>query len=141
MVESLYDDYAQDTQDILDDPEGFTVAALIITPPPGSTTFGTLDPEDLDNQIRGFMGDHYTQYDPESQNPQEGLNAKITFSLKTLLEKNVITDTIDLDFENYKIAWLDPVSGNQRDFLVDRIHPTRSLSHIVLILGEIDITP
>ena len=33
------------------------------------------------------------------------------------------------------------VSGNQRDFLVDRIHPSRSLGHIVFVLGEIEITP
>ena len=137
---SLYDIARDDAEEILGDPEGYTVAALITTPPPAEVVYGTLDPEDLDNQIRGFMGDHYTQIDPESGVPQEGLNLKITFSLKTLLEKGVISSTVDLDFKNYKIAWLDPASDERRDFLVNSIQPTRSLAHIVLVLGEIDIT-
>ena len=138
---SLYDIAKEDAEDILGDPEGFTVSVLITTPPPAETTFGTLDPEDLVNQIRGFMGDHYTQLDLESGVPQAGLNAKITISLKTLSDKNVITDTVDFNFTDYKLSWLDPVKGNQRDFLVNRVHPTRSLAHIVFVLGEIEITP
>lgn len=136
---SLYDDSGEDVVDILTDPEGFTVSALITLP--DDTVFGTLDPEDLDNQIRGFMIDHYTQHDFESGEPQEGLHASISIALKTLLDKGVIADTVDLNFENVKIAWLDPVNGNRRDFLVDRIHPTRSLGHVPFILGEIEITP
>ncbi len=138
---SLFDDANDDAEDILGDPEGFTVSALITTPPPDEIVFGTLNPLDLENQIRGFMKDHYTQLDLESGVPQAGLNASIDIALKTLLSFGVITDTVDLNFTDYKFAWLDPVSGNQRDFLVDRIHPSRSLGHIVFIFGEIDITP
>lgn len=138
---SLYEDVKADSEEILGDSEGFTVSVLITTPPPAEVTFGTLDPQDLENQIRGFMGDHYTQLDLESGLPQAGLNSKIAISLKTLLDKNVIADTVDFNFTNYKLAWLDPVSGNQRDFLVNRIHPSRSLAHIVFVLGEIEITP
>ena len=136
---SLFDIARDDAKDILGDPDGFTVATLITTP--ADIVFGTLDPEDLDNQIRGFPGDHFTQYDAESMAPQAGLNAKITYSLKTLLDEGVIADTVELDFVNYQIAWLDPTSGNRRDFRVDSILPTRSLTHIVLILGDLEITP
>lgn len=136
---SLFDTARDDAEDILGDPDGFTVATLITTP--ADVTFGTLDPQDLDNQIRGFPGDHFTQYDPESMAPQAGLNAKITYSLKTLLDEGVITDTVELDFVDYQIAWLDPTSGNRRDFRIDRILPTRSLTHIVLILGDLEIIP
>lgn len=138
-MSSLYEDASEDAVDILGDSEGFTVSVLITLK--DNTEFGTLDPEDLENQIRGFMGDHYTQHDFESGEPQAGLNSKIACALKTLLDKGVITDTVDLNFEDVKMSWLDPVSGNQRDFLVDRIHPSRSLGHIVFILGEIEITP
>lgn len=136
---SLYDTANEDAEDILGDSEGFSVPVLITDRT--DVTYGTLDPQDLINQIRGFMGDHYTQLDLESGIPQAGLNAKVTISLKTLLDKGVIADTVNLDFTDYKFFWLDPVSGNQRDFLVNRIHPTRSLGHIIFILGEIEITP
>ena len=89
---SLYETANEDAESILGDSEGFTVSVLITDR--AGVEFGTLDPEDLDNQIRGFMGDHYTQLDLESGIPQEGLNAKVAISFKTLLDKAVISGLI-----------------------------------------------
>lgn len=138
---SLFDTAKDDAQDILEDKEGFSVPVLFTSPPPDNTEFGTLDPEDLDNQIRAFPGDHYTQYNPETGVPQAALNSKATLTIKTLLNEGIIDSAINPNFENWKIAWLDITSGVRRDFLINRIHPTLSLFHIVLILGEIEITP
>lgn len=137
---SLYDIVNEDAKDILEGADGYTVPVLFTSPPPDNIEFGTLDPDDTENVIRGFMGDHYTQYDPDTGTPQEGLNSKISLTLKTLLDKGIIASAIEPVLKNWKVAWLDPVNGSRRDFLVDRIHPSRTLGHIVIILGEIEIT-
>lgn len=142
---SLFKTAGDDAKEILEGKDGFTVPILITSPPvelpgiPKNTEFGTLDPDDFDNQIRAFIGDHYTQYDPDLGAPQAALNAKCTLTIKTLLDKGILTSAPDPDLKNWKFSWLDPTSDERRDFLVDRIHPTRSLSHIVIILGEINI--
>jgi hypothetical protein len=143
----LLDTARDDAEHILEGDDGFTVPVLITSPPEQrgaiapNTEFGTLDTQDVDNQIRAFMGDHFTQYDPDQGAPQAALNAKLTLTLKTLLDKGIITDTVEINLTEWKIAWLDPTSGARRDFMVTRIHPSRSLFHIVIILGEIDIVP
>ena len=143
---SLIDDAIVDAKGIIEDKEGVTLPILFTSPPedglhPANTEFGTLDPEDEDNIIRGWPGDHYTQYNPDTGDPQEGLNAKLTITLKTLLDKGIIDSVDEPDFTHWKIAWLDPTAGTRRDFMVDRIHPTRTLGYIVIILGEINIEP
>lgn len=143
---NLYDDIQEDVKDIYEGADEATVPILITSPPievrgiPANTEFGTLDPEDVDNHIRAFMTDHYTQYNPDTGNPQEALNASITLTLKTLLDKGIIPDTSEPDIKDWKVAWLDPTGGQRRDFLVIRKHPSRSLSIMTIILGEIDIT-
>lgn len=143
---SLFDAARDDAKDILEDKDGFTVPVLFTSPPeetngiPANTEFGTLVPDDYDNQIRAFVGDHYTQLNPDIGVPQAGLNAKATLTLKTLLDQGIISSASDPYLENFKVSWLDVTSAERRDFLVIEILPTRSLSHIVILLGEIDIT-
>ena len=142
----LFEDAARDNQQILGDVNGATVPVIFTSPPvetdgiPANTVFGTLDPDDFDNQIRSFVADHYTQIDPTSGIPQAGLNAHSTVNLKTLLENGIITDVTAPNFQDWKISWLDITDPTkQRDFLIDKILPTRSLTHVVFILGEINI--
>jgi len=144
---SLYDTARDDNENILGDPEGYTVPVILTSPPievngiPANTVFGTLDPLDYDNQIRAFVSDHHTQVNLETGVPQEGLNAKATLSLKTLFDKGIIADISTPGFKNWKISWLDITDpSTQRDFLIDIPIPTRSLTHVVLLLGEIEIT-
>ena len=142
---SLLDDAIADAKDIIEGAEGVTLPILFTSPPepdllwPPNTEFGTLDPDDEENIIRGWPGDHYTQYDPDTGIPQAGLNVKLTITLKTLLDKGIITTVEKPNLNHWKISWLDPTSAERRDFMVDRIHPTRSLGHIVFILGEIKL--
>ena len=142
---SLIDDALEDNIDILEDNEGAVTPILITSPPeetrgiPANTEFGTLDPDDLANRINAFTGDHHTQYTPDIGAPQAGLNSKASITLKTLLDKGIIEKTADPDLVNFQVAWLDPVSGQRRDFLITNIFPTRSLFHIVLILSELEI--
>ena len=143
----LFEAAAKDNQEILGDVNGATVPIIFTSPPeetngiPANTVYGTLDPDDFDNQIRSFITDHYTQIDPTSGIPQEGLNAHSAVNLKTLFDAGIVTDVVTPDFQNWKISWLDITDPTkQRDFLIDKILPTRSLTHVVFILGEIKIT-
>ena len=136
---SLLDEALGDAKDIVEHPDGYT-ALILITSPEG-VVYGTLDPLDVANHIYGWIGDHYTQYDADAGMPQPALNAKVTITLETLLEQGITGTVIKPDLVNWQWAWLDPTSGERRDFKTDRIHPTRSLGVCVIILGELDIEP
>jgi len=136
---SLYDRARGDAKNILENPDGFSVPALIVSPPPGNIEYGTLDPDDTDNHIRAFIKDHFTQHDPETGIPQAGINVNATFHLQTLLDKGVITDTSEIKLKDYKISWLAPTGGTRRDFKIEFTMPTRTLGHVVFILGELEI--
>lgn len=136
---SLFDSAIDDAREIIEDVDGFSVPALIISPPPENTEYGTLDPLNTDNIIRAFIGDHFTQHDPDQGIPQAGVNAKASFHLKTLLDKGVITEVSDIKLKNWKISWLDPASGARRDFKIEFTLPTKTLGHVVFILGELEI--
>ena len=138
---SLFDSLGEDVRLLLEGEDSYTVPVLFESPPPANTQFGTLDPQDTQNHIRAFIKDHYTQIDLETGAPQEGLSASLSITLKTLLDKGIIDDVADPDLKNWKVSWMDITDPTkQRDFLINRIHPTRTLTHIVLMLGEIEIT-
>ena len=140
----LLDDISEDVRDIYEDSDEATVPILITSPPevireiPKNTEFGTLDPLDVDNQIHAYITDHYTQYDPETGVPQEGLSASLSITLKTLLDLGIIDSTSEPALKDFKFAWLDPTGGQRRDFLLRRIHPTRTFGYVVVILGEFE---
>lgn len=135
---SLLHDSVRDTRDIIESPTGVTNPILFTSPPPDNTEFGTLDPDDEPNIIRGWPKDHYTQLDPDTGIPQAGLNASVSISLKTLLDEGIIDDIETPDLVDWKIAWLDPTNDTRRDFLVNKIIPTNSLGYVVIILGEFE---
>ena len=138
---SLLGDAIKDSQSIFESPDSASIPILFISAPPAAIEYGTLDPEDVDNHILGWPGDHFTQVDPDQGNPQAGLNAKVTLNLKTLLNAGIIDNVAVMDFDDWQVSWLDVSSGLQRDFLVDKILPTRTLGQLVILLGELKITP